>query len=92
MPNIIAKLSEDKKWMHIKIPMEEVYIPSRKTGKTLLVASSHGTHKVDIEIDGSIVRATANAFIPNPEYVKKKRKRKQKADDIMNEEINLDDI
>jgi hypothetical protein len=70
-----AKLSNDGKWVHIKIPVLEVFLPSKKTGKTLLVSSSEGTHKTGIILQGSDVRVTANAFIPNPAYKKIKKQR-----------------
>jgi len=71
-----AKLSSDGKSIIIKIPIHDIFSPSKKTGKTLLVASSQGTHKTGIILQGSDVRVTANAFIPNPEFKKEKKQKK----------------
>ena len=64
----------------IILPLEE---PRRSaTGKTMVVASSHGVKKTASRVDGKIVCVVANAFVyPDVErdlpdsIVKKRRKR-----------------
>jgi hypothetical protein len=45
----------------ITLPMQTP-APS-STGKTLVVASSHGNTKTDLQVDGKTVRIGVNAFI-----------------------------
>jgi hypothetical protein len=44
-------------------------VPS-STGKTLVVASSHGNVATSINIDGRPLKVGVNAFIDNPKYKK----------------------
>jgi len=46
----------------IRIPMNAKPIPS-STGKTLVVASSHGNKQTEVEIDGKPVIVGVNAYI-----------------------------
>jgi hypothetical protein len=70
MSDIKAIFNKDKRKLIIEVPIEEVFIPSKKTGKTLLVASSHGTQKCGLKIDNEDLRISINAFIPNPAFKK----------------------
>ena len=49
-------------YLVIRIPMNPKPVPS-STGKTLVVASSHGNKQTDLEIDGKPVVVGVNAYI-----------------------------
>ena len=49
----------------IVIDEESELLPS-STGKTLVVASSHGNMPTGIQINGQVLRVGVNAFIPAP--------------------------
>lgn len=44
-----------------------------KSGKTLLVASTRGTHKTDLLHDGRPLSVSFNAYVKNPEYAEWQR-------------------
>lgn len=58
------KVSREKDELVIRIPINKKPEPS-KSGKTLVVASSHGNVKTDLEIDGKNVVIGLNAYISN---------------------------
>jgi hypothetical protein len=45
----------------IEVPLQEPEMSS--TGKTLVVASSHGVQRLAVQVDGKNVYVTANAFV-----------------------------
>lgn len=49
-------------YLVIRVPMNSKPVPS-STGKTLVVASSHGNKQTDVEIDGKPVIVGVNAYI-----------------------------
>jgi hypothetical protein len=56
----------EKNTLYLEVPLNEKPEPS-SSGKTLLVASSHGTQVLDgVQVAGQTVRLGLNAFIPNP--------------------------
>jgi hypothetical protein len=59
----------------IEVPLQEPEMSS--TGKTLVVASSHGVQRLAVQVDGKNVYVTANAFV-YPVDQRKSGKRKTK--------------
>lgn len=51
--------------LYIEIPVQATPTPS-SSGKTLVVASSHGNSPTGIQVAGSVLRVGVNAFIDNP--------------------------
>jgi hypothetical protein len=49
----------------IRLPLNKTPILSA-TGKTLVVASSHGNQKTEAVIDGQAVIVGVNAYVPRP--------------------------
>ncbi len=49
----------------IRIPLNRTPVPSA-SGKTLVVASTHGNQKTDAVIDGQTIVVGVNAYIPGP--------------------------
>jgi hypothetical protein len=47
----------------LTLPLQKPPTPS-SSGKTLLVATSHGTQKTNLTVDGKVVSIGVNAFIP----------------------------
>jgi len=58
---MIAKIVGNK--LVIEVPLNPVPVPSA-TGKTLVVASSHGNKVTEARIDGKHVVVGLNAYIP----------------------------
>ncbi len=56
------KASLDKNRLNVSMPLFTVPRPSN-SGKSLLVATSRGTRKTNIEIGGKFVYVSASAFI-----------------------------
>lgn len=57
----------------VTIPLEENPQPSKSTGATLIVASTHGGVVVPVEhpkYKGEQIRLSVNGYITNPNYVK----------------------
>ena len=48
----------------IRIPVEATPYPSQ-TGKTLIVATTHGGVKTSVQVQGKAVTISLNAYIPN---------------------------
>jgi hypothetical protein len=46
----------------IRVPLNSKPTPS-STGKTLVVASSHGNKRTEVEIDGKLVIVGVNAYV-----------------------------
>ncbi len=46
----------------ITVPMNPVPVPS-STGKTLVVASSHGNAKTNVLVEGKVVTIGVNAYV-----------------------------
>jgi hypothetical protein len=59
----------------IEVPLQEPEMSS--TGKTRVVASSHGVQRLAVQVDGKNVYVTANAFV-YPVDQRKSGKRKTK--------------
>ncbi len=55
-------LSKDGKTLAITVPVEEVIGPS-SSGKTLIVASSHGNQATGVNINGKPLMLGMNAYI-----------------------------
>jgi hypothetical protein len=47
----------------IRVPMNPTPMPSKSSGKTLIVASSHGNQETEAEVNGQKVRVGVNAYI-----------------------------
>ena len=60
MLNLITKMTKDK--LVIEIPVNKPLVPSG-SGKTLLIASSHGNQKSGIYFDGKQIYIGVNAYI-----------------------------
>ena len=50
----------------VRIPLKDAPTPSA-SGKTLIVASTHGSHKTDAAVEGRPVTISLNAWIPRPD-------------------------
>ena len=62
-----AKIEKDELVIRVKLSGKPQV---SSTGKTLVVASSHGNHRTAAEVEGIPVTVGFNAYIPNPDYVK----------------------
>ena len=67
---ITTKINRQKRTITITIPLQKA-MPSKSSGKTLVVASTHGCVTTEACHSGRPVVITANAFI----YAASKRKR-----------------
>lgn len=47
----------------IRLPMQEP--TESQTGKTLVVATTHGNIPTEVKVKGKVVKIGVNAFIPN---------------------------
>ena len=54
----------------ITIPKNAKLVPSTGTGKTLIVASSHGFVPTGLQVTGSPLSVMVTATVRNPKYVK----------------------
>ena len=54
-----------EKELVITIPRELPPKPSKKTGKTLIIATSHGNVPTTAEVDGQVLTVGVNAYIKN---------------------------
>jgi hypothetical protein len=54
------------KMLEILVPVNQTPAPSA-SGKTLVVASSHGNKATSVIVNGSPVVVGVNAYIPNPD-------------------------
>jgi len=54
----------------ITAPLDPNPKPSASTGKTLIVASSHGNVPTALEVNGQSLTVAFNAYIKNPAYTK----------------------
>jgi hypothetical protein len=52
--------------LYIEIDEAEELLPS-STGKTLVVASSHGNQPTGVTVNGQVMRIGVNAYIPAPQ-------------------------
>ena len=86
MADMTAELINNGRRIRIEMDVEEEFLPSKKSGMTLLIASTHGTQQVPLTIQNSRVRISANVFIPNPAYNKKTKPKHKKVG------IDLSDI
>ncbi len=57
----------EKGCLVVRLPINTTPIPSG-TGKTLLVASTHGNQATEVTVNGATVKLGLTAFIPNPDY------------------------
>lgn len=57
-----AKIDKDRRVLVLEIDMEAQLRPST-SGKTLVVASTRGNQKTDLEVDGKPVIIGLNAYI-----------------------------
>jgi hypothetical protein len=60
--SVLVKLDRKKKTLTIEIPLEKAH-PSKSTGKTLVIASTHGCQTSDAIHSRRQIVVTANAFI-----------------------------
>ena len=61
-----ARINRQKKTLVIEIPLQKA-TPSKLSGKTLVVATSHGCKTTNIRHAGRPIVVTANAFVyPTP--------------------------
>ena len=50
----------------VRVPLNPVPVPSKSSGKTLIVASTHGNKPSDAEVNGQKVTVSVNAYIYPP--------------------------
>ena len=63
MENLTVNIIDDK--LVIELPVNEPLVKS-KSGKTLVVASSHGNQRVNAELNGKQININLNAYVyPN---------------------------
>ena len=60
----VCSVDEEKNLFHMAIPMEEEFLPSRTSGKTLIVSSTHGVLRTAAKVNKKNIRITFTAFIP----------------------------
>ena len=60
--SIVAKMSTDKRTLKLEIPIEGEPRPSA-SGKTLVVATSHGNQPTTLQVNGRPLMVGVNAFI-----------------------------
>jgi hypothetical protein len=60
-----VKVSIEKGELVIRLPLNQPPVPSG-TGKSLVVASTHGNQRTDAVIDGQNVIVGVNAYIARP--------------------------
>ena len=63
------KVEEKGNDIVITIPRNKKPVPSA-SGKTLIVASSHGNVPTSLQHNGDVISAGVNVFARNPEYTK----------------------
>jgi hypothetical protein len=61
--NISAKLSTDGKRLMIELDAETINPPTSASGKTLLVASTHGNVPTAAAVKGQALIVSVNAYI-----------------------------
>jgi hypothetical protein len=71
---IIAKINRKKRTIAITMPLQKA-TPSKSSGKTLVVASTHGCQTTEARHSGRPIVVTANAFIYAASRSKGKRQR-----------------
>lgn len=59
-----CKYDEKSGKLTIEIEVEKPFSPS-KSGKTIIVASSHGGQTVDCKVNGVPLIVSLNAYLPN---------------------------
>ncbi len=60
MANLVANIIDSK--LVIELPVNDPLVPS-KSGKSMIVASSHGNQKTDAEVDGKQIIIGLNAYV-----------------------------
>ncbi len=63
------QVTEEKNQIVIRIGKNKTPVESA-SGKTLIVASSHGNQATTVQVNGSPVTVGVNCFIKNPDYAK----------------------
>jgi len=70
---VSARIDRKRKTLTIQLPLEKAH-PSKSSGKTLVVASTHGCQTTEARHSGRPIVITANAFI----YAAKRPTRKKR--------------
>lgn len=65
MSDVTVKVANGK--LTIEMPVEVKDPPTSKSGKTLVVASTHGGIKTGVKVAGGELTVSVNAYIPNPD-------------------------
>ncbi len=65
------KVEVKEKELIITIPRVIPPEPSKKTGKTLIIATSHGNVPTTAEVNGQVLTVGINAYIKNTKNTKK---------------------
>jgi hypothetical protein len=69
---ITAKINQKKRTITITMPLQKA-TPSKSSGKTLVVASTHGCQTTEARHSGRPIVVTANAFIYAASRLKEKK-------------------
>jgi hypothetical protein len=71
---VSARIDNKRKSLTIQLPLEKAH-PSKSSGKTLIVASTHGCQTTQARHSGRPIVVTANAFIYPASRSKAKKQR-----------------
>ena len=71
---ITTRINREKRTITITMPLQKA-TPSKSSGKTLVVASTHGCQTTEVRHSGRPVVITANAFVYAASRTKGKRQR-----------------
>jgi len=82
---VSAKIDKKRKTLTITLPLQKA-APSRSSGKTLVVASSHGCQTTEARHSRRPVVITANAFI----YAENRSKRKKQKVELRSKAVPVD--
>jgi hypothetical protein len=83
---VSARIDKHRKSLTIQLPLEKAH-PSRSTGKTLIVASTHGCQTTEARHSGRPIVVTANAFI----YAASRSKGKKQRVDRRSDSVRVDE-
>jgi len=62
--NFKIKLDEKKKTLTITLALEDPPYPSKSSGRTMVIASTHGVLRTDLVVNDKNIRVVVNAFYP----------------------------
>ena len=67
MSDVTITLEDDELVIRLPANTELASMPASKSGKTRIVASTHGGLRTGVEVDGQPLTLSLNAYVPNPD-------------------------